>query len=75
VALAPRLVPASGDADVFELWDVGEKRVPNHRAGVRVVVAVQHQHRRLDGVERLRFEARRLTAKLGRAKAPDWVES
>jgi aminoglycoside phosphotransferase (APT) family kinase protein len=55
VAFAPRLVPASGDADVLELWDVGEKRVPNHGAGVWVVVAVQHQHGRLDRVERRRL--------------------
>ena len=58
----PWLVSAARDTDVLELGDVGEEGVPNHGPGMRVVVAVEHQHRRFDRIERLRLEARRLTS-------------
>ncbi len=51
VAFEPGVVAAAGQLVVLELRDMGQEAVSDHRAGMRVVVAVDHEDRAWNNTE------------------------
>ncbi len=56
VRLQPRHVPTAREGDILEMRDLVSQQVSGRSAGMRIIIAVKHEHRRRYGVEPCRLE-------------------